>query len=65
MMARPRRGLKTFAQFRARGMSAQAARAATMRQLKGRTVVTTLGTDMGEDLVMALHRTECPSTMLK
>jgi len=57
MMARPGRGLKTFAQFRARGMSAQAARAATMRQLKGRTVVTTLGTDMGEDLVMALHRT--------
>lgn len=57
MMGRPGRGLKTFAQFRARGLSAQAARTATMRQLKGRTVVTTLGTDMGEDLVMALHRT--------
>jgi len=56
MMGRPGRGLKTFAQFRAQGLSRQAASTATVRQLKGRTVVTTLGTDMGEDLVMALHR---------
>ena len=56
MMGRPHDKLKTYAQFRAKGLSVKAARTATMKQLKGRTVVTTLGTDMGEDLIMALHR---------
>lgn len=56
MMARPGAHLTTYAQYRSRGMTNAQAIRAVISELHGRTVVTTLGEDTGEDLIMALRR---------
>lgn len=56
MMVRPGTGLKTYAQLRSQGMSNDQAIRAVITELHGKTVVTTLGEDTGEDLIMALRR---------
>jgi NitT/TauT family transport system substrate-binding protein len=55
LMGRPSAGLKTLADFEASGMSHQDARTAAFKQLKGRTLITTLATDMGNSLVAGLE----------
>jgi ABC-type nitrate/sulfonate/bicarbonate transport system substrate-binding protein len=55
LMGRPSSGLKTLQQSEASGMSHQDARKAAFLQLKGRTLVTTLATDMGNELIAGLE----------
>jgi ABC-type nitrate/sulfonate/bicarbonate transport system substrate-binding protein len=54
LMGRPSSGLKTLKQFEAKGMSHEKARAAAFEQLKGKTIVTAMATDMGKQVVAAL-----------
>jgi ABC-type nitrate/sulfonate/bicarbonate transport system substrate-binding protein len=65
IMARPSAHLKTFAQFKAQGMSDDDARKATLTQLKGKNVVTTLGTDVGANFTMALRSVGMTTSDLK
>jgi len=55
LLARPSAGLKTLAQLEQGGMTHAAARTATFSQLKGRTIVTAMATDMGKQVVAALQ----------
>ncbi len=54
LMGNPASGLKTVKDFEAQGMSHEEALRATFLQLKGRTILTTMGTDMGKEVVAAL-----------
>jgi len=54
LLARPEAGLQSLEEFEAGGMSYEDAREATFTQLEGRTIVTTMGTDMGKQVVSAL-----------
>lgn len=54
LILRPSSGLKTLASFEKRGMSHAAARTASFKQLKGKTIVTAMATDMGKQVVAAL-----------
>jgi NitT/TauT family transport system substrate-binding protein len=53
LMGRPNIGLKTAKDFEATGMSHADAVKATIQQLKSKTVVTTMGSDMGKAVVEA------------
>jgi len=55
LIGRPSAGLKTLAQLEKEGMSHAAARKAAFNQLKGRTIVTAMATDMGKQVVAALQ----------
>jgi len=55
LMGRPDAGLKTLEELEAEGMSHEDARTAAFEQLKGRTIVTTLATDMGKQVRAALE----------
>jgi NitT/TauT family transport system substrate-binding protein len=55
IMVRPGKGLRTAAQFRADGKSAEEAARAAIRQLKGKTVITTGRTDMEQVVSYAVH----------
>lgn len=65
MMARPSANLTTFDEYVKKGMSTKQATAAVIDELHGKTVVTTLGTDTGEDLIMALRRQGKPQNWVK
>lgn len=54
LMGRPDVGLKTLEDFESEGMSHEEARTAAFEQLKGRTIVTTVATDMGKQVRAAL-----------
>jgi NitT/TauT family transport system substrate-binding protein len=53
LMGRPNIGLKAATEFEKEGLSHAEAVKATIQQLKGKTVVTTMGTDMGKAVVEA------------
>lgn len=53
LMGRPGIGLKTVEDFEAEGMSHEEAVKETVQQLKGKTVITTMGSDMGKSVVEA------------
>ncbi|WKU03354.1 ABC transporter substrate-binding protein [Micromonospora sp. HUAS LYJ1] len=55
LMGKKGSGLKTLEEFVATGLPEEAARAETFKQLKGRTIVTTMSTDMGKQVVAALE----------
>jgi NitT/TauT family transport system substrate-binding protein len=55
IMIRKDSGLKSFEELKKSGLDDDAARKATLEQLKGKNVVTTLGTDVGANLTMALR----------
>lgn len=55
IMMRPGSGLKTIEEFESEGLSHEKAREETLKQLKGHTVVTTLNTDVGANLTLALE----------
>ncbi len=55
LMGNPKSGLKTVKDFESQGMSHQDAVKATFSQLKGKTIVTTMATDMGKAVVQALQ----------
>lgn len=55
LMGRPGVGLKTLEEFESGGMSHEEARTAAFEQLKGRTIVTTVATDMGKQVRAALQ----------
>lgn len=65
MMARPSANLTTYDGFAKQGKSQEQAIAAVIDELHGKTVVTTLGTDTGEDLIMALRRQNKPQNWVK
>ncbi len=54
LMGRPEVGLKTLEEFESEGLSHEDARTATFEQLEGRTIVTTVATDMGKQVRAAL-----------
>lgn len=60
MMARPADHLKTYAQYKASGMSEEAAIHAVVNELKGKTVIVSVGSDTGEDLVNFLRQNGKP-----
>lgn len=51
MMARPTDHMKSYSQLRAAGMTEKAAIAAVVNELKGKTIIVSVGGDTGEDLV--------------
>lgn len=55
LMGRPDLDLKTVDELEAEGMSSEEARQEVFRQLEGRTIVTTMGTDMGKQVTAALE----------
>ncbi len=55
LLARPSSGLKTVKDYEAAGMSHTDAVQAAFKQLKGRRIITALGTDMGKEVVSALQ----------
>jgi len=54
LMGRKSAGLQTLVQLKAAGLSPEAARVKAFEQLKGKTIVTTMSTDMGKQVVAAL-----------
>lgn len=54
LILRPSSGLKTLTAFKRQGMSHAAARAAAFKQLRGKTIITAMATDMGKQVVAAL-----------
>lgn len=65
MMARPSVGLTTFDDFVKQGMSDDDATKAVFQELKGKNVITTLGSDTGAALQMALRRQGLPEDWVK
>ena len=65
MMARPSVGLTTFDDFVKQGKTPKDATAAVFQELKGKNVVTTLGSDTGAALEMALRRQGLPKNWIK
>lgn len=55
LMGRPGRGLKTLPELEKAGASHDEARRQAFEQLKGKTIVTTMSTDMGKQIVSALE----------
>jgi NitT/TauT family transport system substrate-binding protein len=55
VMMRPDAGLKTIEEFESEGLDHEKAREETLKQLVGHTVVTTLNTDVGANLTLALE----------
>ncbi|MFI2711235.1 ABC transporter substrate-binding protein [Micromonospora sp. NPDC018662] len=55
LMGKKGSGLKPLDEYVADGLSEADARAETFKQLKGRTIVTTMSTDMGKQVVAALE----------
>lgn len=55
IMARPDVGLRTLEDFKAGGMAHADARAAALKQLSGRTIITTMASDMGKQVRAALE----------
>jgi NitT/TauT family transport system substrate-binding protein len=53
LMGRPNIGLKTMKNFEKEGMAHRDAVKSTVQQLKAKTIVTTMGSDMGKAVVMA------------
>lgn len=56
LMGNPKSGLKTVKDFEAEGMTHEDAVIAAFKQLKGKTVVTTMATDMGKAVVQAFQK---------
>jgi len=65
MMARPSANLTTYDEFVKQGKTSDDAVAAVIDELHGKTVITTIGSDTGEDLVMALRRQNKPQDWVK
>lgn len=54
LMANPDSGLRSVEDFEGDGLEADEARDAAIEQLEGATIVTTMGTDMGKNVIAAL-----------
>jgi ABC-type nitrate/sulfonate/bicarbonate transport system substrate-binding protein len=65
LILRPSSGLKTLASLEKQGMSHSAARSAAFNQLKGKTIVTAMATDMGKQVVAALKSVGLSTTDVK
>ncbi len=65
LMGRPNIGLKTITEFEQQGLDHRAAVRAVISQLKAKSVVTTMGSDMGKAVVIATTENGLPSSDFK